>query len=728
MAGVYGPSTTDVRAYAQELAQYTGGAPFDEVMQYLHACGKAGAGLTKACAQNTDVGKVFGAAVNLALADMAAVNRANCIKMASLGQDVVRILDSAGRKGAAIDDNMLCALSSCFEDVCGLVEGFCKEGWFLLVVCNERLKEEFDTLHQAIIEILKSDNLHKLPGGRDLPGADYRDITKPVRRMLRQLGSGNLTAGVASLQSDDVALGELARLLEVSGQALALELHQMPKSDMELDTLYHLYSRNSLLAAVDGFGGVSSDDVAGRAASSQVPAGLYADLFQWYDKNSNGTIEEDELQAVLADVGMLNDKGPDEARTAAANHFKVADTSNSGALSYEQFCKFYDTLVTNNAQQQLRFKMGLQVEEDLKTTFNSFASFGGREAVHEMDGARFLKLCRDCQLTDKQLSTTDVDLVFAKVKSKGQRRISFKQFLTALAMISDKKGVNLEDTVNDILAAGGPVANATRVDSVRLHDDKSTYTGVYARGGPTHTNPSFDLPAYLEKSDNTSDSKPPRKLMTQRSSGTMPSTVQPRDTGSSKQTPPSRSNSSSSPSVVDTAVGTPATAAAAGGGHTPVRSGSLSANRKTSSGDDLKDVFKSFATFGIHTTPPAKGSASRVFNTNASTPTSVGKAGSQHGGTEMDGTRFAKMCREAGLLDNRFTTTHVDIIFTMVKPKGAKKISWKEFVQALNLVAEAKGLTLAQLKAQLEECGGPAVNATTPDVVRFYDNCVASNS
>lgn len=64
----------------------------------------------------------------------------------------------------------------------------------------------------------------------------------------------------------------------------------------------------------------------------------------------------------------------------------------------------------------------------------------------------------------------------------------------------------------------------------------------------------------------------------------------------------------------------------------------------------------------------------------------------------------------------------------LVHCQGAKKISWKEFVQALNLVAEAKGLTLAQLKAQLEECGGPAVNATTPDVVRFYDNCVASNS
>lgn len=55
----------------------------------------------------------------------------------------------------------------------------------------------------------------------------------------------------------------------------------------------------------------------------------------------------------------------------------------------------------------------------------------------------------------------------------------------------------------------------------------------------------------------------------------------------------------------------------------------------------------------------------------------------------MDGTRFAKMCREAGLLDNRFTTTHVDIIFTMVKPKvrASSSIQFKSTASTAHLCA-----------------------------------------
>ena len=36
-----------------------------------------------------------------------------------------------------------------------------------------------------------------------------------------------------------------------------------------------------------------------------------------------------------------------------------------------------------------------------------------------------------------------------------------------------------------ILAAGGPVFSGTKADKVKFHDDKSLYTGVYAKGGPT---------------------------------------------------------------------------------------------------------------------------------------------------------------------------------------------------------------------------------------------------
>jgi hypothetical protein len=34
---------------------------------------------------------------------------------------------------------------------------------------------------------------------------------------------------------------------------------------------------------------------------------------------------------------------------------------------------------------------------------------------------------------------------------------------------------------------------ATKVDQVRLHDDKSTYTGVYAQGGPSTVDPQVSM-------------------------------------------------------------------------------------------------------------------------------------------------------------------------------------------------------------------------------------------
>ena len=36
-----------------------------------------------------------------------------------------------------------------------------------------------------------------------------------------------------------------------------------------------------------------------------------------------------------------------------------------------------------------------------------------------------------------------------------------------------------------ILAHGGATYSGTKADYVKFHDDKSTYTGVYAKGGPT---------------------------------------------------------------------------------------------------------------------------------------------------------------------------------------------------------------------------------------------------
>ena len=71
----------------------------------------------------------------------------------------------------------------------------------------------------------------------------------------------------------------------------------------------------------------------------------------------------------------------------------------------------------------------------------------------------------------------------------------------ALAQIAAQKGTTSEAIIEQVITAGGPSVNATQADNVRFHDDRSTYTGVYAKGGEwpmllmllrtCHTSPPF---------------------------------------------------------------------------------------------------------------------------------------------------------------------------------------------------------------------------------------------
>ena len=52
-----------------------------------------------------------------------------------------------------------------------------------------------------------------------------------------------------------------------------------------------------------------------------------------------------------------------------------------------------------------------------------FDSFNGKEKT--MEGKVFAKMAKDCKLLDKKCTATDIDLIFAKVKDKSERRITF---------------------------------------------------------------------------------------------------------------------------------------------------------------------------------------------------------------------------------------------------------------------------------------------------------------
>ena len=105
----------------------------------------------------------------------------------------------------------------------------------------------------------------------------------------------------------------------------------------------------------------------------------------------------------------------------------------------------------------------------------------------DMDGKTFLKFCKDSNLLDKtKMTSTDVDIIFAQVKAKGARKIDANQFKAACEKVATKKGISMADLLATASAAGGPKFVGTKADFVKFHDDKTTYTGVYAQGGPTN--------------------------------------------------------------------------------------------------------------------------------------------------------------------------------------------------------------------------------------------------
>lgn len=57
--------------------------------------------------------------------------------------------------------------------------------------------------------------------------------------------------------------------------------------------------------------------------------------------------------------------------------------------------------------------------------------------------------------------------------------MGFREFESSFQMLAEERGCSLDGVRAMIAASGGPRANGvTTADAVRLHDDKSTYTGA----------------------------------------------------------------------------------------------------------------------------------------------------------------------------------------------------------------------------------------------------------
>lgn len=127
---------------------------------------------------------------------------------------------------------------------------------------------------------------------------------------------------------------------------------------------------------------------------------------------------------------------------------------------------------------------------EVEASFRKFAVHGDTKATgKEMNGKNFVKLCKDSKVIDgKNVTSTDVDIVFSKVKAKTARVITFDQFTQAMSELAPKrfKGKSQEEAVQLLygLIAGKEPANigVTKVAKAAAVDrltDSSKYTGSH---------------------------------------------------------------------------------------------------------------------------------------------------------------------------------------------------------------------------------------------------------
>jgi len=103
----------------------------------------------------------------------------------------------------------------------------------------------------------------------------------------------------------------------------------------------------------------------------------------------------------------------------------------------------------------------------------------------DMNGRTFVKVFTDNNLIGKDLASTDLDIIFSKVKTKGSLKITLAQFKEGVRHAAEKKKIDLAAMCEKLGSSTGPKLNGTKAQHVELHDNKDTYTGVYAKGGPT---------------------------------------------------------------------------------------------------------------------------------------------------------------------------------------------------------------------------------------------------
>jgi len=326
----------------------------------------------------------------------------------------------------------------------------------------------------------------------------------------------------------------------------------------------------------------------------------------------------------------------------------------------------------------------MAVSSDIRLVFSSYCGSGSSE----MDGRSFTKLCKDSGLIGKTFSATDSDLVFAKALPKGQRKVSLSEFEVALVLVAERRGCEVQEVFDIVADAGGPSLRGTKAEPVRFHDDKGTYTGTHARGGPDmvakgrgHLPQGAAWP--LKPEPGAARRSSSRSSLTEGRVPSLPNLLAPPIAEQRKRPSPRTPSELTLPSPLPR---------------------SRSSSRQPSPCSDGPSMLGRLERGG--------GLLELVFELYCG----AGKC-------DMDGKAFVKLLKDSRVVDRSFSVTDADLAFTKAAKKGQRRIDFQQFRGALLQVAEKKGVDAGEVyEAVARQRDGPLLTGTKTEAVRFHDD------
>lgn len=210
------------------------------------------------------------------------------------------------------------------------------------------------------------------------------------------------------------------------------------------------------LATVDptGLSGLAGGGVNSKAA----------EVFRRHDLDGSGYLDAEEMCGALSDLGMLEGMKARQLGKFLSNVIREADVDKDGRVSLEEFIKYYERLARyyTEAARQGRIvarrkapavPIDAPSNDHLKRVFRSYCKLRvgqGRQvgaSVQHINAAQFNQMCRDAGLLEPHgpLSQCAVDIVFTRCKPPGSRRLSFKEFLEAVASVAEEACCSFDD-------------------------------------------------------------------------------------------------------------------------------------------------------------------------------------------------------------------------------------------------------------------------------------------